>query len=152
VDSSGPVAPGVRGPEFLSLQENSGTPDGGASREGAPHVQSGVRSSVRSSDGAKDEQPREIATARHRPVRSSDPGDSGCCPRCGAALVPLYHLVNLAVAGRDAYERMRLVVPDAIPRALRELAARLPCWAGTCPPQQLELEGQHKSAREDDRP
>ncbi len=54
------------------------------------------------------------------------------CPRCGAALLTLAQLAEIAIRADAALERMRLVVPGEVSAGLRVLASALACHAGLC--------------------
>ncbi len=54
------------------------------------------------------------------------------CPRCSAPMVPLSDLAEAARTALDAYERMKLAIPDSLRLSVKLLGERLPCHVGTC--------------------
>ncbi len=78
------------------------------------------------------------------------------CPRCGRELVPLEQLADLAGCAavlahrvRDGLASMRLVIPQKVSNAVRELATAtaprlaqgLACAAGACSPLSADATG-----------
>ncbi len=56
------------------------------------------------------------------------------CPRCGARMVPLEELVQVALEARGALDVLRLCVPGSIKAAVLLFAQALPCYVGRCVP------------------
>ncbi len=88
------------------------------------------------------------AIPRSDNVNGLTPRQRETCPRCGAALLPLEELHRRAIDLADAsvrlaaaYSRMRLVVPQALLDAMRQIEREAPalslalaCVAGRCRP------------------
>jgi hypothetical protein len=64
------------------------------------------------------------------PAVTASPG--AWCPRCGAPLLTLADLADLAMKAERGLRDMRLALPSVLTAGVRVLAAALPCYAGTC--------------------
>lgn len=54
------------------------------------------------------------------------------CARCGSPVPALVELAETARRARLALDGMRLALPDDLTRGVRQVAAGLACYAGTC--------------------
>lgn len=57
------------------------------------------------------------------------------CARCSRELPYLADLAAVATRTQRALEGMRLCLPDELTKGVRALASALPCYAGTCSPE-----------------
>jgi hypothetical protein len=57
------------------------------------------------------------------------------CSRCGAEVPAILDLAMVAKRADKALRTMRIAIPDEATKGVRTLASALPCYAGTCSPE-----------------